>query len=60
MTGLSTEETTMNSSMNDQPTRRLIPPSRINRFVLLGVCLIALTALLFYGPMLLLLWRELE
>jgi hypothetical protein len=58
--GLSTEETTMNSSMNDQSTHQLIPAWRINSSVLLGVCLIALTAILFYGPVLLLLWRELR
>jgi hypothetical protein len=50
----------MNSSMNDQSRRRLIVASKINRSVLLGVCLIALTAILFYGPVLLLLWRELR
>jgi hypothetical protein len=50
----------MNSSMNDQATHNLIPASRVNRSVLLGVCLIVLTALLFYGPVLLLLWRELR
>jgi hypothetical protein len=50
----------MNSSMNNQPTHSLTPAGRINRFVLLGVCLIALTAMLFYGPVLLLLWRELR
>lgn len=49
----------MNSSMNDQPMHDLVPASKINRYVLLGVCLIALTAILFYGPVLLLLWREL-
>lgn len=46
----------MNSSTNNPP----IPIWRINRSVLLGVCLIALTAVLFYGPVLLLLWRELR
>ena len=50
----------MNSSMNNQSTRHLIATSRINRSVLLGVCLIALTAILFYGPVLLLLWHELQ
>ena len=60
VTTLSTEETLMNSSMNNQSTRHLIAASRINRSVLLGVCLIALTAILFYGPVLLLLWRELR
>jgi hypothetical protein len=59
-TGLATEETIMNSSMNNESTHRLIAASRINRSVLLGVCLIALTAILFYGPVLLLLWRELR
>jgi hypothetical protein len=58
--GLSTEETAMNSSMNNRPTHQLIPTSRIDRFVLLGLCLIALTAILFYGPVLLLLWRDLR
>jgi hypothetical protein len=53
-------ETIMNSSMNDQSTHHLISASRINRSVLLGVCLIALSATLFYGPVLLLLWRELR
>jgi len=57
---LSTKETTMNSSMNNQSPHSLTPAGRINRFVLLGVCLIALTAMLFYGPVLLLLWRELR
>jgi hypothetical protein len=51
-----TPETIMNSSANHPP----IPTWRINRSVLLGVCLIALTAVLFYGPVLLLLWRELR
>jgi hypothetical protein len=60
VTGLSTEEKIMNSSMNNQSTHRLIATSKINRSVLLGVCLIALTAILFYGPVLLLLWRELR
>jgi hypothetical protein len=46
--------------MNNQSTRDLIAASRINRSVLLGVCLIVLTAILFYGPVLLLLWRELQ
>ena len=50
----------MNSSTNNQSTRHLIAASKINRSVLLGVCLIALTAILFYGPVLLLLWRELR
>lgn len=50
----------MNSSMNNRSTHHLIVPSRINRSVLLGVCLIVLTAILFYGPVLLLLWRELR
>jgi len=50
----------MNSSTNNQSTRHLIAASKINRSVLLGVCLIALTAVLFYGPVLLLLWRELR
>ncbi len=45
----------MNSSANNPP----IPLWRINRSALLGVCLIALTAVLFYGPVLFLLWREL-
>jgi hypothetical protein len=58
--GLSTEETAMNSSMNNWPTHQLIPTLRIDRSVLLGVCLIALTAILFYGPVLVLLWRELR
>jgi hypothetical protein len=53
-------ETIMNSSMNNDSTHRLLAASRINRSVLLGVCLIALTAILFYGPVLLLLWRELR
>ena len=53
-------ERIMNSSMNDQSTHHLIAASRINKSVLLGVCLIALTAILFYGPVLLLLWRELR
>jgi hypothetical protein len=52
-------ETIMNSSMNNHPTHHLLA-SRINRSALLGVCLIALTAILFYGPVLLLLWRELR
>jgi len=60
VTGLSTEETIMNSSMNNQSTHHLIAAPKINRSVLLGVCLIALTAILFYGPVLLLLWRELR
>jgi hypothetical protein len=60
VTTLSTEETIMNSSMNNQSTRHLIAASRINRSALLGVCLIVLTAILFYGPVLLLLWRELQ
>lgn len=51
-----TQETIMNSSANNPP----IPLWRINKSVLLGVCLIALTAVLFYGPVLLLLWRELR
>jgi hypothetical protein len=59
-TRLSTEETDMNSSMKNHPAHQLIPAWRINRFVLLGVCLIALTAVLFYGPVLLLLWLELR
>lgn len=50
----------MNSSMNNQSTHHLITASKINRSVLLGVCLIVLTAILFYGPVLLLLWRELQ
>ena len=50
----------MNSSMNDHTPHHLIAASKINRSVLLGVCLIALTAILFYGPVLLLLWRELR
>lgn len=50
----------MNSSMNNRSTHHLVAASRINRSVLLGVCLIALTAILFYGPVLLLLWRELR
>ena len=49
------QETIMNSSANNPP----IPLWRINRSALLGVCLIALTAVLFYGPVLFLLWREL-
>ena len=53
-------ETNMNSSMNDHSPHRLIATSKINMSVLLGVCLIALTAILFYGPVLLLLWRELR
>jgi len=53
-------ETNMNSSMNDHSPHHLIAASKINRYVLLGVCLIALTAILFYGPVLLLLWRELR
>ena len=53
-------EEIMNSSMNNQSTHHLISASRINKSVLLGVCLIALTAILFYGPVLLLLWRELR
>jgi hypothetical protein len=60
VTGLSTEETIMNSSINNQSRHHLGAAPRINRSVLLGVCLIALTAILFYGPMLLLLWRELR
>jgi hypothetical protein len=60
VTGLSTEERVMNSSMNNQSTPHLVAGSRINRSVLLGVCLIVLTAILFYGPVLLLLWRELR
>jgi hypothetical protein len=59
-TDLSTMETAMNSSMNSHPTHALTSAWRINRSVLLGVCLIALTAILFYGPVLLLLWRELR
>jgi hypothetical protein len=58
--GLSTEETAMNPSMNNESTHQLFAARRINRSVLLGVCLIALTAILFYGPVLLLLWRELR
>ena len=50
----------MKSSMNNQSTHHLIAASKINRSVLLGVCLIALTAILFYGPVVLLLWRELQ
>jgi hypothetical protein len=57
---LSTEETMMNSSMKRQSTRHLLPGWKIDRFVLLGVCLIALTAVLFYGAVLLVLWRELR
>lgn len=53
-------ETIMNSSMNNRSTHHLLTASRINRSVLLGVCLIALTAILFYGPVLLLLWRKLR
>jgi hypothetical protein len=50
----------MNSSMKRQSTRHLLPGWKIDRFVLLGVCLIALTAVLFYGAVLLVLWRELR
>jgi hypothetical protein len=50
-----TQETIMNPSASNPP----IPLWRINRSVLLGIILIALTAVLFYGPVLLLLWREL-
>jgi hypothetical protein len=53
-------ETIMNPSANNESAHHLIPLLRINRSVLLGVCLIALTAVLFYGPVLLFVWRELR
>lgn len=50
----------MNSSMNNGSAYQLLRAWRINRSALLGLCLIALTAILFYGPVLVLLWRELQ
>ena len=44
-------------TVNNHSTHHLLAASRINRSALLGVCLIALTAILFYGPVLLLLWQ---
>jgi hypothetical protein len=60
ITGLLPEETIMNSSMNHRPDHELIATSGIDRFVLLGLSLIALTAVLFYGAVVLLLWLELQ
>jgi hypothetical protein len=37
--------------------RNRVSLRKINRFALLGVCLLALTALLFYGPVLFLMLR---
>jgi hypothetical protein len=42
---------TTNHTARDQDSRR-----KINRFVLLGMCLLALTAVLFYGPVLFLMF----
>ena len=50
----------MNSSTNNRSAELLLSASKINRPVLLGVCLIVLAAILFYGPVLLLLWDRLE
>jgi hypothetical protein len=47
----------MTSSTNNHMARKRVSLRKINRFALLGVCLLALTAVLFYGPVLFLMFR---
>jgi hypothetical protein len=46
----------MSSSTPNHMARSRFSLRKINRFALLGVCLLALSALLFYGPVLFLMF----
>lgn len=46
----------MSSSVPNHIRRNRFSLRKINRFALLGVCLLALSALLFYGPVLFLMF----
>jgi hypothetical protein len=47
----------MSTSAPNHIARKRVSLRKINRFALLGVCLLALSALLFYGPVLFLMLR---